>query len=43
MVSPGNELIDGANSVEKRHILIAHHIEKLHPEQQADKDNSDQN
>lgn len=31
MISPWDELIDGTNSAEKLHILIAHYVEYLHP------------
>ncbi len=29
---PGNEFIDGANTIEKLHILIAQHVNHLSPQ-----------
>jgi hypothetical protein len=35
MLSPGNKFIDNADAAEKLHILIAHHVKHLGPQQQA--------
>ncbi|AHE62039.1 hypothetical protein EAKF1_ch4225c [Escherichia albertii KF1] len=42
MISPRDKLVDGTNSAEKWHILIAHHAEYLHPEQQASQHSNSQ-
>lgn len=43
MTLPRDKFIDGANSVEKLYILIAHEVEHLRPKQQAHKHNDNQN
>ncbi|GEC67268.1 hypothetical protein RTE01_19030 [Raoultella terrigena] len=43
-VLPGDEFVDGADAAEKLHILIAHYVKHLSPQQQTARyDNNQQN